>query len=132
MVIMVVSIAYCLNSLSLLPIFLFLFPFPLPSLHPLSSSPTLPLSPSPPLLSPSLSDSRLLDGGKYSRKLVVQRARAGDELKIHYISLTRVGVDVHEVFTPKYTTSNTTGSVDHKPKVSRDFMKTIVLLLACS
>ena len=51
------------------------------------------------------SDSQLLAGGKYTRKLSVQRSKAGDELKIHYISLDRVGMDVHEVFTPKYTST---------------------------
>ncbi len=51
------------------------------------------------------SDTQLLNRGMYTRKLVVPRAKGGDELKGHYISLTRVGVDVHEAFTPKYTTA---------------------------
>ncbi len=49
------------------------------------------------------SDSQLMSGGKYSRKVSVQRARAGDKLRAHYISLDRVGVDNQEVFSPSYS-----------------------------
>jgi len=54
------------------------------------------------------SDSQLLDRGRYTRKLIIQRSCAGDALKIHYISLEHVGVDVFDTFTPKYMTAPTT------------------------
>ena len=38
--------------------------------------------------------------------MAVQKAKAGAELKVHYISLDRVGVDLQENFTPKYIFSN--------------------------
>ena len=34
---------------------------------------------------------------------MIKRAKAGDELKVYYISLDHVGIDIHDTFTPKYT-----------------------------
>ncbi len=49
------------------------------------------------------SDSQLLNNGQYTRKLVVQRSTAGDCLKVYYVSLDHVGIDVYETFNPKYS-----------------------------
>ena len=57
------------------------------------------------------SDSQLLECGRYTRKLVFQRSSAGDGLKLYYISLDHVGVDVHETFTPKYSSPPATTRV---------------------
>ena len=51
-----------------------------------------------------ISDSQLMGCGRFSRKLSLQRARAGDEVRVHFVSLEKVGTDVGEVFTPRYTT----------------------------
>ena len=68
-------------------------------------------------------DSQLFGNGKFSRKLTVHRSSGSpDELQIYYISMeygtdsmkyglismglcvcVLVGLDVHEVFTPRYT-----------------------------
>ena len=78
-------------------------------------------------------DSQLLGTGQFSRKLTVHRVPESDELHVHYISMeygeppfvelctvqalvksshfklylsllcTAVGLDVHEVFSPRYT-----------------------------
>ena len=48
---------------------------------------------------------------------MIQRAGAGDELKVYYISVDRVGVDILDTFIPKYTTPpklTQTGVSQHK------------------
>ena len=50
------------------------------------------------------SDSQMMGNGHFTRKLTVQRSRSGDDLRIHVISMDLVGLDIQEVYTPRYTT----------------------------
>lgn len=52
----------------------------------------------------SCSDSQMMGSGHFTRKLTVQRSRSGDDLRIHVISMDLVGLDIQEVYTPRYTT----------------------------
>ena len=47
----------------------------------------------------------MTSGGQLIRKLSIQRARARDEVRVHFISVEKVGTDMEEVFTPCYSTS---------------------------
>ncbi len=42
--------------------------------------------------------------GSFTRRLSVQRSPSGDDLKVHVISTSLVGVDLQEVYTPRYST----------------------------
>ena len=64
-----------------------------------------------------ISDSQLMNAGQFSRKLSVQRAKAGDEVKVHFVSLEKVGTDVKEVFTPRYKTPQIGPVIGRKPQV---------------
>ena len=50
-----------------------------------------------------VTDSQLVtSGGQLIRKLSIQRAKAGDEVRVHFVSIEKVGTDAEEVFTPRY------------------------------
>ena len=52
-----------------------------------------------------VTDSQLMtSGGQLVRKLSIQRARAGDEVRVHLVSIEKIGTDMEEVFTPRYST----------------------------
>ncbi len=42
--------------------------------------------------------------GSFTRRLTVQRCLSGDDLRVHVVSTSLVGVDLQEVYTPRYTT----------------------------
>lgn len=56
-----------------------------------------------------VTDSQLMTSGQLCRKLSVQRAKAGDEVRVHLVSVEKVGTDVEEVFTPRYSTPLSSG-----------------------
>ena len=69
-----------------------------------------------------VTDSQLMNSGQLSRKLSVQRAKAGDEVRVHLVSIEKVGADVEEVFTPHYSTppinsGSSGGGMGRKPQV---------------
>ena len=64
-----------------------------------------------------ISDSQLMGCGQYTRKLSLQRARAGDELRIHFVSLDKVGSDMEEKFTPRYSTPPISDTIRRQPQV---------------
>ncbi|CAL1266656.1 unnamed protein product, partial [Larinioides sclopetarius] len=51
-------------------------------------------------------DFQLLEMGQWSKKLDVPRAQKGDNLHIHWISDSYVGLDVHKSFTIQYDAMN--------------------------
>lgn len=56
-----------------------------------------------------VTDSQLMSSGQLCRKLSVQRAKAEDEVRVHFVSVEKVGADVEEVFTPRYSTPPISG-----------------------
>lgn len=50
-----------------------------------------------------VTDSQLMTFGQLIRKMSTQRAKAGDEVRVYFVSLEKVGTDVEEVFTPRYS-----------------------------
>ena len=67
-----------------------------------------------------VTDSQLMGSGQFSRKLSLQRAKAGDDIRVHFVSLEKVGTDMEEVFTPRYMTtpiSGPAGGMGRKPQV---------------
>ena len=65
-----------------------------------------------------ISDSHLFVGGQFSRKLSLQRPKTGDDIRVHFVSLEKVGTDVEEMFTPRYTTAPSISAVvGRKPQV---------------
>jgi hypothetical protein len=65
-----------------------------------------------------VTDSQLMTAsGQLIRKLSVQRARAGDEVRVHFVSVEKVGTDMEEVFTPRYSTPPISGPPGRNPQV---------------